>query len=78
MKLYKYTLQQSALLVGLLFLFACKGKESEKSRAVTAETKIVKPAGQFPFYKDIAVKPGLNFEVVSWGKGVDSIGGYYC
>jgi len=76
MKLDKYTLQQSALLVGLLFLFACTGKETEKTTAVATETKTAKAAGQFPFYKDIAVKPGLNFEVVSWGKGVDSIGGY--
>ena len=32
--------------------------------------------GQFPFYKDIQIRPGLNFEVVGWGKGVDSVGGY--
>lgn len=77
MKLIKYDLQQSALLVGLLFLFACNNndtvpaKNAEESKIAVKEVK-----GPFPFYKDIAVKPGLNFEVVSWGKGVDSIGGY--
>ncbi len=77
MKLNKYTLQQSALLVGLLFLFACTRNEAPKlSPSAGAKTTEKKAAGHFPFYKDISIKPGLHFEVVSWGKGVDSIGGY--
>jgi len=79
MKLNKYNLQQSALLVGLLFLFACnrtKPIKLEASSTVDSVTTVKKHAGQFPFYKDIIIKPGLHYEVVSWGKGVDSIGGY--
>jgi len=77
MKLDKHILQQSALVVGLLFLFACKQSASEKANTV-ADVKVPekKVASVFPFYKNIVVKPGLSFEIVSWGKGVDSLGGY--
>lgn len=77
MKLDKHILQQSALVVGLLFLFACKGKnEVQENPPLEAKAPAKKESGVFPFYKDIVVKPGLHLEVVSWGKGVDSIGGY--
>lgn len=82
MKLNKYFLQQSALVAGLLFLFACNRTQSMKivpaadADAETAAAPAKKAKQQFPFYKDMAIKPGLNFEVVSWGKGVDSVGGY--
>jgi len=77
MKQHKQLIQQSALLVGLLFLFACKqGQPQQSSDSSAVKVAVKKEKGQFPFYKDIAVKPGLHFEVVSWGKGVDSVGGY--
>jgi len=67
-----YTLQHLLLLAGMLFCFACS---EEKPKEVKIDpVKIEK--NPFRFYKDIEVKPGLNFEIVSWGKGVDSIGGY--
>ncbi|MBB4107317.1 hypothetical protein [Pedobacter zeae] len=72
MKLQKYTLQRLLLITGVLFCFACT---EEKPKEVKTETVKVEK-NPFRFYKDIEVKPGLNFEVVSWGKGVDSIGGY--
>jgi hypothetical protein len=74
--LQKYV-QQSLLSVGLLFLFSCTNNDNTKP-PVQAETKkdIAKQTTPFSFYKDLAVRPGLNFEVVSWGKGVDSLGGY--
>ncbi|PWS29367.1 hypothetical protein DHW03_06000 [Pedobacter yonginense] len=72
MKTKKYTLQHLLLVAGVLFCFACT---EEKPKEVKVEpTKVEK--NPFRFYKDIEVKPGLNFEVLSWGKGVDSIGGY--
>jgi hypothetical protein len=77
MKLNTYRLQQSALLVGLLFLFACKhsaGPATDTTIVAAAPVKKIK--GNFPFYKNITIKPGLNFEIVSWGKGVDSVGAY--
>ena len=77
MKPFKYISQQSALLVGLLFLFACNNKETVPAKnAGEDKPALNKNADHFPYYKDIAIKPGLNFEVVSWGKGVDSVGGY--
>jgi len=72
MKLQKYTLLHLLCITGMLFCFACtedKPKEVATAPAIASKNP-------FPFYKDIEVKPGLNFEIVSWGKGVDSIGGY--
>ena len=54
---------------------SCTNGEKEAITAKPQPTTAV-AKGQFPFYKDIAIRPGLNFEVVSWGKGVDSVGGY--
>lgn len=71
-------IKHSLVFAGVLFLASC-GSEKEDVN-VTSNPEITagaaKKAGQFPFYRDINVKPGHNFEVVSWGKGVDSIGGY--
>ena len=72
MKLQKYTLQHLLLITGMLFCFACT--EEKPKEVKTETTKIEK--NPFHFYKDIEVKPGLNFEIISWGKGVDSLGGY--
>ncbi|WP_225872278.1 hypothetical protein [Pedobacter frigidisoli] len=72
MKISRYTLQHLLLITGMLFCFACTEEK-------TAEVKIESVKGEknpFPFYKDIEIRPGLNFEILSWGKGVDSIGGY--
>ena len=73
----KYIVQQSLLLVGLLFLFSCGSGETDKTPVVQPNAiSETKPSGPFPFYKNIEIRPGLAFEVVSWGKGVDSLGGY--
>ena len=72
MKLQKFTWQHLLLITGMLFCFACT---EEKPKEIKTETVKVQK-NPFRFYKDIEVKPGLNFEIVSWGKGVDSIGGY--
>lgn len=71
----KKYIQQPLLLVGLLFLFSCNQEKPDQAGKADRKTETAKP-GQFSFYKDLAVRPGLNFEVVSWGKGVDSVGGY--
>ncbi|MHA4894942.1 hypothetical protein ACXZ1K_09330 [Pedobacter sp. PWIIR3] len=54
---------------------SCGDGAKEKLSANSSPAVPVK-RDQFPFYKDIQIRPGLNFEVVSWGKGVDSVGGY--
>ncbi|KLT67358.1 hypothetical protein [Pedobacter sp. BMA] len=65
-------LQHLMLMAGMLFCFACN---EDKPAEVKAEVQVVQK-NPFKFYKDIEVKPGQNFEIVSWGKGVDSVGGY--
>jgi hypothetical protein len=77
MKLIKYISKQPYVLAGLLLMASCSDAGSDKTADVkTDAARADKPAGQFPFYKNIEIRPGINFEVVSWGKGVDSIGGY--
>ena len=72
MKLRKYTLQHLLLLTGMLFCLACS---EDQPATVKVEAPVVQK-NPFSFYKDIEVKPGLNFEILSWGKGIDSVGGY--
>jgi hypothetical protein len=77
MKFINYLSRQPFLWSGLLLLASCNGGSSEKlpgANAVEASAK--KQPGQFSFYKNIEIRPGISFEVVSWGKGSDSIGGY--
>jgi len=76
MKYTKTSLLQSVFAFGLLTLISCTNEPSDKAPAVTKTAELKSAAGPFPFYKDLAITPGFNFEVVSWGKGVDSIGGY--
>lgn len=77
----KYMANASLCASGMLLLFSCGNPKTQQiSAPATAPVDTVvqanMPKGQFPFYKDIVIKPGLHFEVVSWGKGVDSVGGY--
>lgn len=75
---FRISLAQGLILhMGLLFLFSCGNSEQETAaRKEPANRKVEKSATPFDFYKNISVRPGLDFEVLSWGKGVDSIGGY--
>ena len=76
MKSIKSTLLQSAFLLGILSLLSCTNEQAEVKQPAS-ESKLAKQApNPFPFYKELAVTPGFGFEVVSWGKGVDSLGGY--
>ena len=61
-------------IAALLFVSACTDKE--KVAEVKQPVQQQKPANQFAFYKDLSIRPGFNFEVLSWGKGIDSVGGY--
>ncbi|RZM26288.1 MAG: hypothetical protein EOO88_17510 [Pedobacter sp.] len=76
MKSMNKYLQQILLLGGVVCAFSCTNSNPEKIVALTNTAKSDPPAHQFPFYKDISIRPGLDFEVVSWGKGKDSVGGY--
>jgi hypothetical protein len=59
-----------------LFLFSCSSEQGDKATGSPATEIVEEKPGPFPYYKEVPVRPGLTFEVVSWGKGVDSIGGY--
>lgn len=71
-------IKHSLVFSGVLLMASCGNNKVEKTVDVKSDTTVEagKTGKQFAFYKDINVKPGLNFEVVGWGKGVDSIGGY--
>lgn len=62
------------IFASILVASCSNGDKEPLSASSQVPAPVVK--GQFPFYKDIQIRPGLNFEVVSWGKGVDSVGGY--
>ncbi|WP_235207024.1 hypothetical protein [Pedobacter sp. V48] len=72
----KYLIKQPLLFAGLLLLASCSDSSKKDTDVKQSEPVAAKQKGQFVFYKDIAIRPGINFEVVSWGKGVDSVGGY--
>lgn len=59
-----------------LFLFSCSSEQDDKATAGPATEIVEEKPGPFPYYKEVPVRPGLTFEVLSWGKGVDSVGGY--
>lgn len=60
--------------LSVLILVACASDNTTTvAKIEEVKTKAVNP---FSFYKSIEIKPGFHFEVLSWGKGVDSIGGY--
>lgn len=59
-------------LTGLLF--SC-GAEDEK-QPVPVKQEVKKIHEPFRFHKAIEVKPGLTLDILSWGRGADSIGGY--
>lgn len=59
--------------LGIAIFMACSSKEPQNVAAATATAKQVNP---FSFYKAIEIKPGFNFEILSWGKGIDTLGGF--
>ncbi|MFP5079827.1 hypothetical protein [Pedobacter sp. JCM 36344] len=74
MRSIKYIFSACGFVAALFLMTSCgddKGSVNLTQQNVTPVKK-----DQFPFYKEIQIRPGLNFEVVSWGKGVDSVGGY--
>ncbi|MBM3402941.1 MAG: hypothetical protein FJY21_11680 [Bacteroidetes bacterium] len=65
------------LIAGLFlctFLISC-GPEIEKQESA-AKPELIRIPEPFRYHKAIEVKPGLTFDIVSWGRGSDSIGAY--
>ena len=61
---------------GLSFLFFAACSSDEPVSVAKVERATAKSANPFSFYKSIEIKPGFHFEVLSWGKGIDTLGGY--
>ena len=61
------------ILFFIIFLISC---EQEKEKTVLKKPEITKIMEPFRFHKAIEVKPGLSLDIVSWGRGSDSVGGY--
>lgn len=62
----------STLFLAIVLLFSC-GTEEIKQEVKPTVKKIMQP---FRFHKAIEVRPGLTLDVVSWGRGSNSVGGY--
>ena len=77
MKLKDLIIRSTLFASGVLFLYSCTNDNPEKHIALSSNKPLTeKQANPFPFYRNISIRPGLNFEILSWGKGVDSVGGY--
>lgn len=66
------------IIIALFFtasvLISCTGEEKKQTEVKKPESrKIMEP---FRFHKAIEVKPGLTLDVLSWGRGSSSAGGY--
>ncbi len=58
-------------------VFSCSSEEKKEANAGTKDSLVqTTSSSPFGFYKQIEVKPGFYFEVVSWGRGVDTLGGF--
>lgn len=72
----KNALKWSGLVCGALFFFTACSNDEKSTTVTKTEIEATKTKNPFPFYKSIEIKPGYHFEVLSWGKGVDTLGGY--
>ncbi len=68
-------LYRSLVLFSIVSVAACSTDESKKQSNAPA-APVVKLPDVFKFHKAIEVKPGLTFDVLSWGRGSDFSGAY--
>lgn len=57
-----------------VFLTSCVPEE--KNPVMIKKPEVKKIMQPFRFHKAIEVKPGLTLDIVSWGRGSNSVGGY--
>ena len=63
----------SGIFLASTLLASCSGDEEKKVEVKPVVKKIMEP---FRFHKAMEVKPGLTLDIVSWGRGSNSVGGY--
>lgn len=54
----------------VLLILACSQEPEIQSGPLVTEEKLPQP---FHFQKSIEIKPGLTFDILSWGRGADSV-----
>jgi hypothetical protein len=54
----------------MLFFSACTQEPELYSKPILTEPRLPEP---FHFQKSIEIKPGLTFDILSWGRGADSV-----
>lgn len=64
----------SGLFLSAVLMASCTSENKEQANVKKPEVKTV--MAPFRFHKAIEVKPGLTLDVVSWGRGSNSVGGY--
>lgn len=69
-------IKQTFLACSCMVLIAACSHNDQPAVTSKTEKATAKSANPFPFYKSIEIKPGYHFEVVSWGKGIDTLGGF--
>ena len=62
-------------IVAMAVVAGCGGEEPKQNSSQTQAPIEKKNPEPFRFHKAIEVKPGLTFDVVSWGRGSELVGG---
>ncbi|MES3019218.1 MAG: hypothetical protein V4721_15640 [Bacteroidota bacterium] len=62
--------------IALLAVLFASCTTEEKPTVVSNKPAVKKIMEPFRFHKAIEVKPGLTLDIVSWGRGSNSVGGY--
>ncbi len=57
----------------ILSVVSCSSDQPKEAQKPSVKVVLPKP---FSFHKAIAIKPGLTFDVVSWGRGSEQTGAY--
>lgn len=66
-------LSMSSIFLAVFLIAACHSKEEKEPKAPSVKVVLPQP---FRFHKAIEVKPGLTFDVLSWGRGSELSGAF--